>query len=100
MKIGRLIGVRNDGDLDLIRIYLGHGEADAFDRNRSLRDDIAREVFRYFNRQPPVFTALDFFQVQEPAYSVHMALNNVSAKPRVGLGGKFEVDYGSLLEVP
>src|SRR5271166_2373918 len=80
MQIRHFYCVRNDGDGAAILLQLCDGEADAFDRNRTLVDGIFFDVIGQFNVQPPVFRFGDALEREQLADSVHVSLDYVSAK--------------------
>ena len=54
VKRSVVVGMRNDRKADDLAFDLCDRKADAIDRQRSLADDVARELRRNSNTQPPV----------------------------------------------
>lgn len=54
MEAGGGVGVGDDGYLDLVAEDGGDGEADAFDGDGALRDDVAGESFGELDAEAPV----------------------------------------------
>src|SRR6185436_12932121 len=75
---GVAIGVRNDGHGNDVAAYLGHGETDAVDGDRSLVDQVAIELGRDAHLHPPIFVA-QLFNGQQLADTVDVALHDVAA---------------------
>src|SRR5947209_2451185 len=98
MEIGFCVGVGDDGDLDSVFMNCRDGEADAFNTDRSLRDNIFRQRFGNFHHEPPVFTTFDFAQGEQLAYSIYVPLNDMAAQSVLWTRGKLKVYRGPLLQ--
>jgi hypothetical protein len=82
-KAGGGVGVGDDGYLDLVVDDGGYGEADAFDRDGALRDDVAGEVFGELEAEAPVGLRGvwgEGRQGDEGGGAVDVALNDVAAE--------------------
>ncbi len=97
VEAGGGVSVGDDGDLDLIALDGGYGEADAFDGDGSLGDDVAGECVG----QPDVEAPVCFGRVRcngsegdEGGGAVDVALHDVAAEGRSGWGGEFKIDDG------
>src|SRR5215471_8340656 len=88
MQVGGLVSVRNDGNFYPTALDRGHGQADAFDRNRPLRHNILRERRGDLNLHTPVFPALDFVEPRQLADSIHVSLYHMAANPVLGASGE------------
>src|ERR1035437_214109 len=89
-QIGVRVGIGDDGDLRDAIFPARDGEADAVDGDRAFADDIAGEIFRDFDGQPPaVAFALQF---GDPADRVNVAENEVTAEFFSGGERLLEVD--------
>ena len=83
MEAGDSVGVGDDGHLYLVAGDGGDGEADAFDRDGALGDDVAGEGFRELDAQAPVCLRSvwgDGGQGQECCGAVDVALDDVASE--------------------
>ncbi len=89
------IGVGDDGQFRDVVVPARDGEADAIDRDRAFRHDIARKFFRDLYTVPPVFSFP--CEMSHAADGVHMAQNKMAAEFLVGGERLLEIDARALL---
>src|SRR5271170_4002151 len=81
--VGVLVGVGDDGDFSDARVVVParNGEAYAVDGDGTFRNDIAREILRNFDAEPPVVAANSFrFEARYATGAIHVPLNEMAAK--------------------
>src|SRR5215472_10333210 len=76
--VGVVIGVRNDGHFRDAIVPPRDGEADAVNRDRSLRNDVACQLIGDFDAVPPVFAFSR--EMRNAADRVHVSQNKVAAQ--------------------
>src|SRR5256884_6266103 len=69
--VGVVIGIRNDGHFRDAMMPLSDGEADAVNRDRSLQNDVARQLIGHFDAVPPVLAFSS--QMRHVADGVYMS---------------------------
>ncbi|MDB6032039.1 MAG: hypothetical protein JWM16_2377, partial [Verrucomicrobiales bacterium] len=75
----------------------GYGEADAFDGDGALGNNVAGEGFGELDAEAPVGLGRggrDGGEGEKHCGSVDMALDDVASERRAGRGGEFEIDDG------
>ncbi len=94
VQTGRCVGVRNDGDLDILPVQRSDRQADAFDGDRALGDDVAGECFGDTKTESPVGLRgirRDGVKRNQSGGAVDVALHDVAAKGRSSRSGQLEV---------
>src|SRR5271155_1410125 len=80
------VGVRggegNDGDVGDAVVPAGNGEADAVEGDGTFFGDVAAQILRHANGEPPIFAFGD--QASDAADAVHVALHEVAAEAGAG----------------
>src|SRR5882757_271655 len=100
MQVGGRVGVRDDGDGDsTVFVDLGYRKRDALDGDGSLLHDVAlQRLWRGDGEMPIGLTrrfGLEGGKGEEFAYSIDVALDDVSAEGRACCCRQFEVDRRS-----
>ena len=93
-----LVGIRDNCDLDRRNRRKGppgHCEANAVHRDRSLRHDVAGEIFGHAHSIPPIFTFGP--QMRDLADSIDMAENKVATEFLAGREGLLQIHARSQL---
>ena len=96
-KAGGLVGVGDDGDFYFVGDNGSDGEADAFDGDRALGDDVAGEGVGETDAETPVGlgrVGCDGVECDEGGGAVDMALNDVAAEGRADGCGELQVEDG------
>jgi hypothetical protein len=102
VQAGGGVGVGDDGYFDVVVGDGGYGEADAFNGDGALGDDVAGEVVGELEAEAPVGlggVGREGGQGDEGGGAVDVALNDVAAEGRTGGGWEFEVEDGVGAEV-
>src|ERR1700761_4245103 len=96
-ETGGLVGVGDDSDFDFVVDDGGDGEADAFNGDGALGDDVAGEGVGETDAKTPVSlgrVGCDGLEGEEGGGAVDMALNDVASEGRAGGSLEFEVQDG------
>src|ERR1700678_4317730 len=75
--VGVLVGEGDDGDVRDAVVPAGDGEADAVERDGTFFGDIAAQILRDADGEPPIFAFGD--ETGDAADAVHVALHKMSA---------------------
>ncbi len=84
--------VRNDGNLNFGSLDRCYREADAFDGERPLGNDVAGELGRDIDLQQVIIAIWHGFERNYGADRINVALNNVSIEASVRAHWKFKID--------
>jgi len=97
VEAGGSVGVGDDGYFDLVAEDGGDGEADAFDGDGALGDDVAGESFGELDAEAPVCVWGvwgDGGEGEESGGAVDVALDDVASEGRASRCGELKVEYG------
>jgi hypothetical protein len=87
LEIGHLDRVWNDGNCQSRAFQFCHCQADSFNRNGSLEDEVFVQIFGDVDDQPEVVSISDRLEPNQPAGAIDVALHDVTAHARVNLEG-------------
>src|SRR6185312_11735530 len=96
VQVGVLHGERHELHVEAIDAEAGHGQADAVDGDRTLVDQIRRQLRRKAHRQPVELRVLT--QFLDIANRIDMALHEVTAEPAVGAQRTLQVHRAAMRE--
>src|ERR1700693_313345 len=89
--------MRNDGRSNLHSVDFRNGETDAFNRQRSFENHVARHFGRDLNTKPVVIRLLYSIKRNEPTCAAHVPLDDVSVEAPIGPHRKFKIYRGAWL---
>ena len=96
IQVRHLDGVRDDGDRQAQSFEIGDGQADAFDRDRSLEDHVLLQVFWNVDVHPEIVGVVNRLKADEAAGAIDVPLDDVTAHAGVYLERQFEIDLCAL----
>ena len=89
LDVGVRVGEGDDGDVGDAVVPAGYGEADAVKGDRAFFGDVAAQVLRHADGEPPIFAFGD--EAGDAADAVHVALHEMAAEPGAGGERAFEI---------